>query len=52
LTLLDDEQFKPRVQDVIEQLMGIEREQTALLRIKRTGMFYKERDVWHDPMQI
>jgi radical SAM-linked protein len=52
ITLQDHEQLKPRVQDVIEQLMGVEKEQTAYFRIKRMAMFSQERDGWNDPMDV
>lgn len=52
ITLVDQDQLKPRVQDVIEQLFDIGREQTALFRIKRTGMYCREKDRWVDPMDL
>jgi radical SAM-linked protein len=52
ITLLDHEQIKPRVQDVIEQLLGVEKEQAAYFRIKRMAMFSQEKDRWQDPMEV
>ncbi|HEX9021360.1 MAG TPA: TIGR03936 family radical SAM-associated protein, partial [Nitrospirota bacterium] len=50
ITLVDQEGLKPRVQDVLEQLFGVGREQSALFRIKRTGMYCREKDRWSSPM--
>jgi radical SAM-linked protein len=52
ITLQDHEQQKPRVQDVIEQLMGVDKEEAAFFRITRLGMFVPEKDLWKDPMDV
>jgi radical SAM-linked protein len=52
ITLVDGEQLKPRVQDVIEQLFNINQEQVAVFGIKRVGMFYREKDQWLSPMDV
>ncbi len=50
VTLIDHDQLKPRVQDVIAQLFSLEAEQASLIRITRTGMFSRDGDRWRDPM--
>jgi radical SAM family uncharacterized protein/radical SAM-linked protein len=40
----------PRIQDVIEQLFGIGREQAALFGIRRLAMFTQSDGAWKDPM--
>jgi len=52
VTLIDRDQLKPRVQDVIEQLFTLGREQSTLLRIKRVGLFYREGGGWRSPMDV
>jgi radical SAM-linked protein len=52
ITLIDWDQLKPRVQDVIEQLFGIGKEQAVLFRIRRVGLFYKEKERWMNPMEV
>jgi radical SAM-linked protein len=52
ITLVDKDQLKPRVQDVIEQLFTIDREQAVLFHIKRAGMFWKENGQWISPMDV
>jgi radical SAM-linked protein len=49
-TLVDHDQLKPRIQDVVEHLFNIGHDQYALFRIKRTGLFCKEKDQWVSPM--
>jgi radical SAM-linked protein len=49
-TLADHEQLKPRILDVIEQLFNIEKDQSVLFRVKRVGMFCREKDQWVSPM--
>jgi len=51
VTLIDHGQLKPRVQDVVAQLFSLEAEQSLLIRIRRTGMFYRDGDTWRDPME-
>lgn len=50
--LVDHGEIKPRMQDVIERLFGIGREQSLLFRVKRTGLFCKEKDQWISPMEV
>jgi len=52
VTLIDQGQIKPRIQDVIEQLLGITKEQFLLFRAKRTGLYCKEGGRWRDPMDV
>ena len=52
IALIDHEQQKPRIQDVIRQTFGIEQEQEVLFRVKRVGLFWKDKDVWKDPMDV
>jgi radical SAM family uncharacterized protein/radical SAM-linked protein len=52
ITLVDQEQLKPRVQDVIEQLLNLGKEQSVLFRIKRVGLFSKEKGQWTNPMDV
>ncbi len=52
ITLVDQEQIKPRVQDVIERLFGITRERAVLLRVKRTALYCRDNDQWVSPMEI
>ncbi len=52
ITLIDWDQLKPRVQDVIEQLFSIGKEQAVLFRIRRVGLFYKENGQWMNPMEV
>ncbi len=52
ITLIDRDQVKPRIQDVIEQLFGISQEQGTLVRTRRVAMFYRDNDQWKSPMHI
>ncbi len=52
IVLVDHDQLKPRIQDVIEQLFGIDREQAALFSIKRRGLYCREKDRWISPMDV
>ncbi len=49
-TLVDQDQLKPRIQDVIESLFNIGKDQSVLFRVKRVGMFCREKDQWVSPM--
>jgi hypothetical protein len=50
VALQDQNQIKPRIQDVMEQLLGINKEQFLLFRVKRSGLYFKENGQWRDPM--
>jgi len=52
ITLQDQEQLKVRIQDVINQLFGIESEASLLFRVTRTGMYHKDREQWVSPMDV
>ncbi len=52
VTLQDREPVKPRIQDVLEQLYGITKEQVLLFRVKRNGLFWNENGRWRDPMDV
>jgi radical SAM-linked protein len=52
ITLVDQEQLKPRIQDVLEQLFGLQREQALLSKIMRVGLFCREKDLWISPMDV
>jgi radical SAM-linked protein len=49
-TLVDHDQLKPRMLDVIEHLFNIGKDQSVLFRVKRVGMYCKEKDQWVSPM--
>jgi len=49
-TLVDHDQLKPRLQDVIEHLFNIGKDQSVLFRVKRVEMFCREKDQWVSPM--
>ncbi|HEY6010589.1 MAG TPA: TIGR03936 family radical SAM-associated protein, partial [Nitrospirota bacterium] len=52
VVLVDQGEIKPRVQDVIEQLFGIGREQATLFRVKRVEMFCREKEAWIGPLEV
>jgi len=52
VTLQDREPIKPRIQDVLEQLWGITKEQFLLFRVKRSGLFWNENGRWRDPLDV
>ncbi len=49
-TLVDHDQIKPRLQDVIEHLFGIGRDESVLFRVTRIGVYCREQDQWVSPM--
>jgi radical SAM family uncharacterized protein/radical SAM-linked protein len=49
-TLVDHEQIKPRLQDVIEHLFDIGRDESVLFRVTRTDVYCRDRDQWVSPM--
>ena len=51
ITLVDTDQSKPRIQDVVQQLFGMTREEISLLKIRRTAMFVRENGSWADPLE-
>ncbi len=51
-TLVDHDQLKPRIQDMVEQLFNIGKDQSVMFRIKRVGMYCKEKNAWISPMSF
>ncbi len=51
-TLVDHDQIKPRMQDVIEHLFDIGHDQSVLFRVIRVEMFCREKDQWVSPMSF
>jgi radical SAM-linked protein len=52
IALQDQGQIKPRIQDVMEQLLSVSKEQFLLFRVKRTGLYCNENGQWRDPMDV
>jgi radical SAM family uncharacterized protein/radical SAM-linked protein len=52
IILLDKDQLRPRVQDVIEELFAVSTDHSVLFRVKRTGMYYSSRGTWQDPLDV
>lgn len=52
IVLVDQDQLKPRVQDVLCQLFTVNTEETHLFRIKRTGLYCGEKGQWVLPMAL
>jgi radical SAM-linked protein len=52
VTLVDQNQVKPRVQDVIEQLFAIGPDRSPLIPVKRCGLFYRDAGQWKSPLEV
>lgn len=52
IVLQDFDQIKPRVQDVIDQLFSITRDQALLFRTKRIAQYWSNKGQWLDPMNV
>ncbi len=52
IILLDRDQLRPRVQDVIEQLFAVSADHSVLFGVKRTGMYYSSKGTWQDPLDV
>jgi radical SAM-linked protein len=52
IVLQDFEQVKPRIQDVIEQLFGITRNQALLFRARRIAQYWNNKGQWLGPMDV
>jgi radical SAM-linked protein len=52
ITLQDLDQVRPRVQDVVAQCFETGQEQAVLFGIRRSAMYYKNRDGWASPMEV
>jgi radical SAM family uncharacterized protein/radical SAM-linked protein len=50
IVLQDQDQIKPRIQDVAALLFELAPEQASVLRIRRTGLFEKVQDAWTSPL--
>ena len=52
ITLQDSDKARPRIQDIVEKLFAIGRDEALLFRIKRTAMFEKDNGNWQSPMEV
>jgi len=52
ITLQDSDTTRPRIQDIVEKLFAISRDEALLFRIKRTAMFEKVNGEWKSPMDV
>jgi radical SAM family uncharacterized protein/radical SAM-linked protein len=52
ITLKDQDQVKPRIQDVVAQLFAAGRDQMHLFGIVRRAMFYWDGKEWQNPMNV
>lgn len=52
IVLIDQDQFKPRFQDVVMQLFSLGTEQLQAFRVRRVGMFSWEETAWKSPMEL
>ena len=52
IILQDSDKARPRIQDVVEQLFAISRDEALLFRIKRTAMFEKASGSWRSPLDV
>ena len=52
VVIQDSEKAKPRIQDIVEKLFSVGRDQAVLFPIKRTAMFVKENGTWQSPMDV
>ena len=52
VVIQDSEKAKPRIQDIVEKLFSVSRDQAVLFPIKRTAMFVKENGTWQSPMDV
>jgi radical SAM-linked protein len=52
IILLERDQLRPRVQDVIEQLFAVSADHSVLFGVKRTGMYCSSRGTWQDPLDV
>jgi radical SAM-linked protein len=50
ITLVDAENVKPRIQDVVRALFGLSDDETTMVRVKRTAVFCKVDGSWMDPI--
>jgi radical SAM-linked protein len=52
VTLQDKDEVKVRLQDVLMQCFEINSEQAVQFGVTRTGMYYRNQDLWKDPMDV
>jgi radical SAM-linked protein len=52
IAIQDSDKARPRIQDVVEKLFAIGRDEALLFRIKRTAMFEKVSGIWQSPMDV
>jgi radical SAM family uncharacterized protein/radical SAM-linked protein len=52
IVLIDQNQLKPRFQDVLTQLFALGSDQLHAFHVRRVGMFSWDRTVWKNPMEI
>ena len=52
IVLVDHDQQKPRVQDVLSQLFTVTAEETHLFGILRTGLYCEEKGQWLLPISL
>ncbi len=52
IVLVDHDQQKPRVQDVLSQLFAVTAEETHLFGIRRTGLYCEEKGQWFLPISL
>lgn len=52
ITIQDSDKARPRIQDIVEKLFAIGRDEALLFRIKRTAMFEKADGEWKSPMDV
>ena len=50
--ILVPDEIKPRIQDVIEHLFNIGKDQSVLFRVMRTEMYCKDNNRWVSPMSF
>jgi radical SAM family uncharacterized protein/radical SAM-linked protein len=52
ITIQDSDKARPRIQDIVEKLFAVGRDEALLFRIKRTAMFEKDNGGWKSPMDV
>ena len=52
ITLQDKDGVRPRIQDVIAQILESSPDETMLLRVRRTGMYSGSHEAWASPMDV
>ena len=52
ITIQDSDKARPRIQDIVEKLLVVNRDEALLFGIKRTAMFGKVDGEWKSPMDV